>query len=83
MAESAPLAARAWKQAYKDATSFPQVGAALALKIFEAEEAVLARRRELSKASGLDVEEEREALEDALYVLVALGLANNTFSRPA
>ena len=62
---------RRWKIAYRTAI-FESNGNVIGLRISEAEEAIVARTRELFAESGADAEEEREALDDALYALRAL-----------
>jgi hypothetical protein len=47
------------------------MGSALATRISVAEEAIIARSRELLTESGVEAEVEREALDDALYALRA------------
>lgn len=66
--------ARRWKAAYRAAVietnryTIPKAA-------FEAEKAILARTRELCGQSGVEVEIERIALDDALYSLRALRYA--------
>jgi hypothetical protein len=48
---------------------------AIKKELSDAEDAVAARRRELSQQAGPDVEVEREALDDAVYALAGLRTA--------
>ena len=64
-------ASRYWRALYKAALS--EIGnSKLTERIAEAEKAVVLRARELFQAAD-DNGEEKEALEDAMYVLHALG----------
>ena len=68
-----------WKTLYRDAILETNTSV-IPQKVFEAEQAVLARGRELFYGSG--TYEEQEFLEDALYALRALKTAGNTGKRP-
>lgn len=57
-----------WKTLYRDAIREPDKNV-VGRKVSEAEAAVLARRRELFYGSGTN--EEKESLEDTLYLLRA------------
>jgi hypothetical protein len=62
---------RYWRALYKAA--FAEIGKSKLLdRITEAQKAVVLRARELFQAAG-DNGEEKEALEDAMYALHALG----------
>ena len=61
--------AQSWKVLYRAAV-FERDGEILRTRLSDAEEAIIARARELLYSTG-DNLEEREALEDALYTLRA------------
>ena len=63
-----------WKVLYRAAV-FERDKGALQTRLSDAEEAVIARGRELLHATGDNIEE-REALEDALYALLAFRSAS-------
>ena len=77
------LNARKWKIAYRAAIFCRSRGEALGLRISDAEEAIVARTRELFTQRGAEVEVEREALEDALYALRALRTVSDQRVRAA
>jgi hypothetical protein len=60
-----------WKFLYKAAISTSDLDAN-GLRITAAEDAILGRTRELLDKHGTEVDVERDALEDALYILGAL-----------
>ena len=60
---------RRWKALYRAVISG---GNASFLRIAEAERAIAARSKELSKQAGPEAEIERDSLEDAMYTLRAL-----------
>ena len=62
---------RRWKLLYKEAISTADVHANR-VRIAEAENAILGRARELLDKQGTDIDVEKDALEDALYILRAL-----------
>lgn len=62
---------RRWKLLYKAAISTAGVHAN-GMRIAEAENAILGRTRELLDEHGTEIDVERDALEDALYILRAL-----------
>jgi hypothetical protein len=64
-----PLAHRHWKDLFL-AAMFETDWEVLVSRLAEAEGAIIARGRELLHATG-DITAEREAVEDALYVLRA------------
>ena len=67
---------RFWRELYKAALA--EIGKSkLPERIAEAEKAVVLRARELFQAAG-DNGEEKEALEDAMYALRALGSNGQT-----
>jgi hypothetical protein len=59
-----------WKVRYRAAV-FERDKRVLQRRLFDAEGAIIARGRELLHATGDNIIEEREALDDALYVLRA------------
>ncbi len=61
----------AWQTLYAVAMSMSGNGM-LRQAVSDAEDAVLARMRELSQRCGSEVQVERDELEDALYILRAL-----------
>ena len=65
-------AARNWKDAYRAAIYCTSRGTILAQRISEAEQAIVARSRELFYEKGAEAEVERDALDDAMYALRAL-----------
>jgi hypothetical protein len=69
---------RYWRALYKAALS-ETGGSKLPERITEAEKAVVLRARELFQAAD-DNGEEKEALEDAMYVLRALGSIPDSLS---
>ncbi len=74
------LDTRRWRVLYRSAIFSPNIGIDES-SITEAEQAVIARARELYREAGPDVDVERDALEDALYALRAL--RNNLVLRTA
>ena len=60
-----------WRALYRSAILSANIGVKEE-GIMQAEEAVIARARELYRESGAEVEDERDALDDALYALHAL-----------
>jgi len=61
---------REWRVKYRAAifqTNSPEV----MKRISDAEDAIVRRMRELFRETGVDVEEERAAMDDALYALKA------------
>ena len=74
------LDTRRWRALYRSAIFARNIGKDPS-SITEAEQAVIARARELYREAGPEVEVEREALEGALYALRAL--RNNLVLRTA
>jgi DNA-binding response OmpR family regulator len=74
--------ARRWKAAYRAAVLEPN-RYTIPRRVSEAEEAIVARTRELSQESGVEAEIERNALDHALYSLRALGYAVENTTRAA
>ena len=52
-------------------------------RLFDTEDATVQRMRELFRATGVDVEEERGAMDDAMYALRALKIALEQKTRAA
>jgi hypothetical protein len=71
---SFPPSARRWKAAYRAAVIEPNRHT-IPKAVFEAENAILARTRELCEQSGVEAEIERIALDDALCSLRTLRYA--------
>ena len=71
---------RYWRALYKAALSGIGMSTLLAERIAEAEKAVVLRARELFHAAD-DNGEEKEALEDAMYALRALGSNSSNAAR--
>lgn len=65
---------RIWKAAYKAAILEPN-RYTIPQRVSEAEEAIVARTRELSQERSAEAEIERDALDQALYSLRALRCA--------
>lgn len=65
---------RRWKLLYNEAISTAGVDANTS-KIADAENAILGRSRELLDKHGIEIDLEKDALEDALYILRALRTA--------
>jgi hypothetical protein len=74
--------AQRWRAAYRAAVLEPK-RCTIPQRLSEAEEAIVARRRELIQESGVEAEIERNALDDALYSLRALGYAVENATRAA
>ena len=55
----------------------------VAKRLADAEEAIVRRTRELFHESGADVEEEGDALDDAMYALKALRVTLDASTRAA
>lgn len=73
---------RDWQILYRAAILEPD-SCVIAKTLYAAEAAIVDRARELFEESGADVEEEREALDDALYALKALKVALEQNTRAA
>jgi|SRR5690242_1739959 len=74
--------AQRWRAAYRAAILEPN-RCTIPQRLSEAEEAIIARMRELFQESGVEAEIERNALDDALYSLRALGDAVENATRAA
>lgn len=74
------LDTRRWRALYRSVIFSPNIGTDES-SITEAQQAVIARVRELYHQAGPDIDVERDALEDALYALRAL--RNNLVLRTA
>ena len=78
-----PFDARRWKAAYRAAIFCDVNTPILDVRISDAESAIVARTRELFTQRGSDVQDERNAMDDALYALRALRNAKEHLSEAA
>ena len=73
-----------WQALYRAVLFESTNSCTVAKRLADAEEAIVRRTRELSHdESGADVEEEREALDDAMYALKALRVTLEASTRAA
>lgn len=73
---------REWKVKYR-AAIFETNSPDIMKRLSDAEDAIVQRMRELFHETGTDVEEERGAIEDAMYALKALKIALEQKTRAA
>ena len=73
---------RDWRVLYR-AAIYERDSCVRAKKLSDAEQAIVKRTHELCQESGTDVEVEREALDDAMYALIALRVAMEQSTRAA
>jgi hypothetical protein len=73
---------RQWRVKYR-AAIFEAKSPELIKRLSDAEDAIVQRMRELFRETGADVEEEREAMDDAMYALSALQIALEQKTRAA
>ena len=71
-----------WRVLYR-AALFENDSCVLAKRLSDAEEAIVERTRQLFHEIGVDVETEREGLDDALYALKALRVTLERNTRAA
>jgi hypothetical protein len=73
---------REWRAKYR-AAIFQTNSPEMMKRLSDAEDAIVQRMRELFLESGADVEEERGAMDDAMYALRALKIALEQKTRAA
>jgi hypothetical protein len=74
---------REWTVKYRAAISSQTNSPEMKKRLSEAEDAIVQRMRELFRETGVDVEEERGAMDDAMYALRALKIVLEEKTRAA